>query len=42
MPKQDAQIQRKVEHLFLAEKYFTDELLLILMVLGYYIMPYLN
>ena len=25
MPKQDAQIQRKVEHLFLAEKYFTDE-----------------
>ena len=25
MPKQDAQIQRKVEHLFLAEKYFTEE-----------------
>ncbi|MFD1471263.1 type 2 isopentenyl-diphosphate Delta-isomerase [Companilactobacillus mishanensis] len=25
MPKQDEQIQRKVEHLFLAEKYFTDE-----------------
>lgn len=25
MSKQDAQIQRKVEHLFLAEKYFTDE-----------------
>lgn len=25
MPKQDAQIQRKVEHLFLAEKYFTAE-----------------
>ncbi|MFC6323259.1 type 2 isopentenyl-diphosphate Delta-isomerase [Companilactobacillus baiquanensis] len=25
MPKQDKQIQRKVEHLFLAEKYFTDE-----------------
>jgi len=25
MPKQDAQIQRKVEHLFLAEKFFTDE-----------------
>ncbi|AKP66593.1 type 2 isopentenyl-diphosphate Delta-isomerase [Companilactobacillus ginsenosidimutans] len=25
MPKQDEQIQRKVEHLFLAEKYFSDE-----------------
>ncbi|WP_334328677.1 type 2 isopentenyl-diphosphate Delta-isomerase [Companilactobacillus sp. HBUAS59699] len=25
MPKQDEQIQRKVEHLFLAEKFFTDE-----------------
>ncbi|WP_338231748.1 type 2 isopentenyl-diphosphate Delta-isomerase [Companilactobacillus muriivasis] len=25
MPKQDAQMQRKVEHLFLAEKFFTDE-----------------
>ncbi|WP_125713985.1 type 2 isopentenyl-diphosphate Delta-isomerase [Companilactobacillus kedongensis] len=25
MPKQDKQIQRKVEHLFLAEKYYTDE-----------------
>ncbi|CAJ1175062.1 isopentenyl-diphosphate delta-isomerase [Companilactobacillus crustorum] len=25
MPKQDPQIQRKVEHLFLAEKFFTDE-----------------
>ncbi|APX72804.1 type 2 isopentenyl-diphosphate Delta-isomerase [Companilactobacillus allii] len=25
MPKQDEQIQRKVEHLFLAEKYFTEE-----------------
>ncbi len=25
MPKQDEQIQRKVEHLFLAEKFYTDE-----------------
>lgn len=25
MPKQDEQIQRKMEHLFLAEKYYTDE-----------------
>ncbi len=25
MPKQDAQMQRKVEHLFLAEKFFTNE-----------------
>ena len=25
MPKQDPQMQRKVEHLFLAEKYFTEE-----------------
>lgn len=25
MPKQDKQIQRKVEHLFLAEKYYTEE-----------------
>jgi len=25
MPKQDPQMQRKVEHLFLAEKFFTDE-----------------
>lgn len=25
MPKQDSQMQRKVEHLFLAEKFFTDE-----------------
>lgn len=25
MPKQDPQIQRKVEHLFLAEKFFTDK-----------------
>ena len=25
MPKQDVQMQRKVEHLFLAEKFFTDE-----------------
>ncbi|KRO00536.1 type 2 isopentenyl-diphosphate Delta-isomerase [Companilactobacillus kimchiensis] len=25
MPKQDEQMQRKVEHLFLAEKFFTDE-----------------